>query len=512
MSLIMADLDLLRDINNTLRPPRRRRGAARASPRSSASSCATTTSRRASAARSSRSSCRRRRRSRRSRSPSGSAAPSPSASSRSRPSSEPIRATVSIGVAGFPRDGVDANELIHQADLAVYRAKLQGRNRVLDASTEPLLLAAERGAPSCAPCREDGGATVDAAARRAQQLEPTSSERRHPRPHALHGPRFFSLSRRLGVVVGVVSVVGIAAGIAGLVFGAQHRRARPARRRRARRRRPGARRSSSEDDGTISVSAVGALAGAALFGYRAALAARDHDRASSSGARAASRCTSVLFNVGALSLASLAAAGVFSFALRRRRSAQLVASALGVLARRRLLRRQHGPRSASRRRRGPREPVVGLPRALRLADAALPRLRLHRRRHRRSPTSRRPARARRLRGAAAPDAQDAGGVPQAHAAVGARSCARPPRRSRRRTCRSSRRTGCSRSARPRRWSPSRRRSTRATRTPPATRAASSSSRSRSAASSGSRRPSSTCSATRRSSTTSASSRSRTRSC
>src|SRR5947209_17002261 len=49
-------------------------------------------------------------------------------------SSEPIRATVSIGVAGYPKDGTDANELIHQADLAVYRAKLQGRNRVLGAS------------------------------------------------------------------------------------------------------------------------------------------------------------------------------------------------------------------------------------------------------------------------------------------------------------------------------------------------------------------------------------------
>jgi diguanylate cyclase (GGDEF)-like protein len=51
-------------------------------------------------------------------------------------SGEPIRATVSIGVAGFPGDGHDANELIHQADLAVYRAKLQGRNRVLGVSSD----------------------------------------------------------------------------------------------------------------------------------------------------------------------------------------------------------------------------------------------------------------------------------------------------------------------------------------------------------------------------------------
>ena len=51
-------------------------------------------------------------------------------------SGDRIRATISIGVAGFPRDGADANELIHQADLAVYRAKVQGRNRVLSAGSE----------------------------------------------------------------------------------------------------------------------------------------------------------------------------------------------------------------------------------------------------------------------------------------------------------------------------------------------------------------------------------------
>jgi len=43
----------------------------------------------------------------------------------------PIRATVSIGVAGFPGDAPDADELVHQADLAVYAAKEQGRNRVV---------------------------------------------------------------------------------------------------------------------------------------------------------------------------------------------------------------------------------------------------------------------------------------------------------------------------------------------------------------------------------------------
>jgi diguanylate cyclase (GGDEF)-like protein len=40
-------------------------------------------------------------------------------------SNTPIRATLSVGVAGYPRDGSDANELVHKADLAVYRAKDQ---------------------------------------------------------------------------------------------------------------------------------------------------------------------------------------------------------------------------------------------------------------------------------------------------------------------------------------------------------------------------------------------------
>jgi diguanylate cyclase (GGDEF)-like protein/putative nucleotidyltransferase with HDIG domain len=220
-------------------------------------------------------------------------------------SSEPIRATISIGVAGFPRDGADANELIHQADLAVYRAKLQGRNRVLDASSEPLLLPEKRhGRLVAVP--EDGDHVVPLPpAVDAGQMQ----ERRHPRPHAMHGPRFLSLSRRLATFVGVVGAVGVTAGVFGAIFG-----------------------NSTDwiglvalvalvgagqalalevDDGSISVSAVGAIAGAALFGPRAALALALTTAAVEWSARR-SPFHYVLFNVGTLSLASLAAAGVFT--------------------------------------------------------------------------------------------------------------------------------------------------------------------------------------------------------
>src|SRR5215510_1259114 len=220
-------------------------------------------------------------------------------------SSEPIRATVSIGVAAYPRDGSDANELIHQADLAVYRAKLQGRNRVLDASSEPLLMPEQRqGRLVAVP--EDGDHIVPLPP--APESAP-QQERRHPRPHAMHGPRFLSLSSRLALFVALVSAVGVAAGLFGAIFG-----------------------TSTDwigllalvalvgagqalalevDDGSISVSAVGSIAGAALFGPRAALAIALTIAAVEWSARR-SPFHYVVFNVGTLTLSSLAAAAVFA--------------------------------------------------------------------------------------------------------------------------------------------------------------------------------------------------------
>ena len=48
-----------------------------------------------------------------------------------------IRATISLGVACYPEDAAEPDDLIHQADIALYQAKYQGRNRVVLASQVP---------------------------------------------------------------------------------------------------------------------------------------------------------------------------------------------------------------------------------------------------------------------------------------------------------------------------------------------------------------------------------------
>jgi len=62
----------------------------------------------------------------------------------------PIRVTISLGVASYPGDGSDGTQLIHEADIAVYRAKLAGRNCVVHTSEIPH---AERSFPQAIPER-----------------------------------------------------------------------------------------------------------------------------------------------------------------------------------------------------------------------------------------------------------------------------------------------------------------------------------------------------------------------
>jgi diguanylate cyclase (GGDEF)-like protein/putative nucleotidyltransferase with HDIG domain len=221
-------------------------------------------------------------------------------------SSEPIGVTVSIGVACFPQDASDANELIHQADLAVYRAKLQGRNRVLGVSAEPLLIP-ERSPRLMAVVPEDGEHREVLSG--APEAMPPSERRAHPRPHALHGPRFLALSRGLASLVATIGIAGAAAGTLAVVFGTSTDwiglTAVVAL--------VGASQALTVSAGewSISVSAVGALAGVAMFGGRAALPLAVAMVAIEWSARRTQMHT-VFFNVGSISLASLAAVGIFA--------------------------------------------------------------------------------------------------------------------------------------------------------------------------------------------------------
>ena len=60
---------------------------------------------------------------------------------------EPIRATVSVGVATYPQSGMTADDLFRSADRALYAAKQDGRNRVTVAPAASLALGLARVSP-----------------------------------------------------------------------------------------------------------------------------------------------------------------------------------------------------------------------------------------------------------------------------------------------------------------------------------------------------------------------------
>jgi diguanylate cyclase (GGDEF)-like protein/putative nucleotidyltransferase with HDIG domain len=245
-------------------------------------------------------------------------------------SSDPIRATISLGVASYPKDGTDPNELIHQADLAVYRAKLQGRNRALSASSEPLLVASEHGSRLTAvPEDAEFAPAIPRPLPEARTGELHEPEHHQQRPHTPARPHFLALSAPLAALVALVVVAGISAGVAGLLFGGTTDiigliailvlvgggQAL----------------SLEHEAGSISVSAVGALAGAAMFGPRVALPLALTIVAVEWSSRR-DDWYYVLFNVGALSLASLAAAGMFSVGSLATDWHELVVALAGLVA------------------------------------------------------------------------------------------------------------------------------------------------------------------------------------
>jgi putative nucleotidyltransferase with HDIG domain len=150
----------------------------------------------------------------------------------------------------------------------------------------------------------------------------------------VHGPRFLSLDKRLSLTVGLVSALGVAAGVVGVAFtwtakdllglltvlglvGVGQALALEA----------------DEGAAVLSVSAVGCLAASSLFGWRAALPLAITSVAVDWSARR-QPLHNVLFNIGALTLASLTAASVFKLAVYfpDGTTHQLAVAALGLLA------------------------------------------------------------------------------------------------------------------------------------------------------------------------------------
>jgi diguanylate cyclase (GGDEF)-like protein/putative nucleotidyltransferase with HDIG domain len=225
-------------------------------------------------------------------------------------STEPLRATISIGVAAFPGDGSSSNELIHQADVAVYRAKLQGRNRVVGASGEPLLLPAGRRMQlatleEAAAVDEQRVSSERAAQRAPREERRRSSERpkREPRRPATPIPG------RLLALVALVGFAGIAGGASGVMLG--HSRDLLGMLAVTALVGVGQALALEVPDGSISVGAVGALAGAALFGPRIVLALAVTTALVDWSTRRGP-LHRLVFNIGALSIATFSAVGVFA--------------------------------------------------------------------------------------------------------------------------------------------------------------------------------------------------------
>jgi putative nucleotidyltransferase with HDIG domain len=188
-------------------------------------------------------------------------------------------------------------------------------------------MAAERSAKLRAVVEDGEHVATLPAAEPIEQAE----ERRAPKPRTLHGPTFFQLSVRLAFVVASVSVLGIGAGIAGMIWGQSTDYVGLL----AVIALVGAGQALSfelsEVEGSLSVSVVGSLAGAALFDYRAALPLAVTIAVVDWSARRNSFHT-VVYNIGTMALSSLAAAAAFTIWSGAGDGGRLVVAAFGLLA------------------------------------------------------------------------------------------------------------------------------------------------------------------------------------
>ena len=207
--------------------------------------------------------------------------------------SQYVNVTLSIGIASFPAHGTDPDDLLRHAADAARRARLAGRNRIERATRRtPLTVIAPK--PLI-------GAVV-------QEVEERDLA---PFDEALQRPDE-TISRRVRRLAASVAAVAAAAGTAAAVLGGNHdvrgllaTTALVA---------GGQALALDVDDGAISVGAVAALAGAAMFGLRGALAFATVSVAVDAVSRRWPTWQ-ILLSLGARTLSLLAAVGMFALAL-----------------------------------------------------------------------------------------------------------------------------------------------------------------------------------------------------
>lgn len=126
----------------------------------------------------------------------------------------PIRATMSLGIACFPTDAMARTDLHLAADIAVYQAKEQGRNRVVAAADVPDAVAS--GLPTVAARQPMPAEAVAAPAPTSPAAAPRASAGRKPTvparatPPAPAGqPSSVHLNRYVGVTIGAGGLVGL---------------------------------------------------------------------------------------------------------------------------------------------------------------------------------------------------------------------------------------------------------------------------------------------------------------
>jgi diguanylate cyclase (GGDEF)-like protein/putative nucleotidyltransferase with HDIG domain len=148
------------------------------------------------------------------------------------PNAAPISATMSIGVACFPEDAHAPAALTHEADVAVYQAKLQGRNCVVYASDVPHFIKLAQAQPagveightqyaaafSGAPRAELNGATPRPPAQPAPRLTAPAPPPAPVAEAAPPAPRRYSVNF-LRLFVGAITVLALGVTVFGFMQG-----------------------------------------------------------------------------------------------------------------------------------------------------------------------------------------------------------------------------------------------------------------------------------------------------